>query len=367
MSKKDLFAMPDMFPVAVDIRDALEEIEALLAKHVVILPEERYVVALWVIHSYAAGLFQHTPRLLVSSPQMQCGKTSLLEILAALVCRPLHVSNLTAATLFRIIEQASPTLLADEADTYIYDNEDMRSVVNQGHTKAGSMVMRCHPTSLKVEFFDCYSPLVIGQIGLPPATILDRCIPIYMKRKKAAERVEPFISGSPTVQQQCEELQAKSLRWVNDNEQTLRATHPALPPMLQNRNADKWRPLFVIAELAGAPWPDRVLQAASHAIALSSDDDEPLGTQLLFDIRDMIQRVQTPIMETSEMLIGLNDADDRPWKSLRNGKSMDAKKLSDLLRPFGIRPKNHTFPNSVRKKGYTAADFKDAFDRYLPP
>lgn len=139
MSKKELFTMPDMFPAAVDIRDVLEEIEKLLVKHVVILPEERHIVALWVIHSYAAGFFQHTPRLLVSSPQMQCGKTSLLEILAALVCRPLHVSNLTAATLFRIVEQENPTLLADEADTYIYDNEEMRCVVNQGHAKAGSI------------------------------------------------------------------------------------------------------------------------------------------------------------------------------------------------------------------------------------
>lgn len=211
MSKKDLFKMPDMFPAPADVRDTLERILKLLEKHVVILPEERYIVALWVIHSYAAGFFQHTPRLLVSSPQMQCGKTSLLEILAALVYRPLHASNLTPATLFRIIEQESPTLLADEADTYIYDNEDMRSVVNQGHTKAGSMVMRCHPTNHKVEFFDCYSPLVIGQIGLPPDTIFDRCLPIYMKRKKAAERVEPFISDAPSVRQQCEEIQAKCL------------------------------------------------------------------------------------------------------------------------------------------------------------
>ena len=59
------------------------------------------------------------PRLAVTSPEKRSGKTTLLDILAALVLRPLLASNISTAAVFRTIETAHPRLLVDEADRFL--------------------------------------------------------------------------------------------------------------------------------------------------------------------------------------------------------------------------------------------------------
>jgi hypothetical protein len=44
--------------------------------------------------------------------------------------------------LFRYIEEVRPTLLIDEADSFVKDNEEMRGILNSGHTKAAAYVIR---------------------------------------------------------------------------------------------------------------------------------------------------------------------------------------------------------------------------------
>jgi hypothetical protein len=57
-------------------------------------------------------------------------------------CKPLGVANISNAALFRTIELVQPTLLIDEADTFLRDNDDLRGALNAGH-KRGGQVIRC--------------------------------------------------------------------------------------------------------------------------------------------------------------------------------------------------------------------------------
>jgi hypothetical protein len=43
-------------------------------------------------------------------------------------------SNITADAIFRVVAAATPTLCIDEADTFVQGNEDMRGIINSGHT-----------------------------------------------------------------------------------------------------------------------------------------------------------------------------------------------------------------------------------------
>ena len=72
----------------------------------------------------------------------RCGKTLLLIVLGALVPRRLFASNVTPAVLFRTIEKYRPTLLIDEADTFIRENDELRGVLNSGHTRTTAVVIR---------------------------------------------------------------------------------------------------------------------------------------------------------------------------------------------------------------------------------
>ena len=82
-------------------------------------------------------------------------------------------SNMTAATLFRIIEQHQPTVLLDEADAYLRNNEEARSIVNAGHKKDGA-VFRCVGDDHEPRAFNVFSPMVIAGIGNQRDTIEDR-------------------------------------------------------------------------------------------------------------------------------------------------------------------------------------------------
>ena len=363
--KRYSMVVPDPYPHPVDLADVLTAISNLYKKHIILAPAEADMLALWVAHTYCVEAFSHTPRLLFSSPQKGCGKTTAMSLTGAVSYKALHASSLTPAVVFRIIDKEGPTILADEADTYVYENEDMRNVFNLGHTKSAARVLRCAPNTHEVEEFYAYAPMAIGQIRLPPDTILDRCIVVMMRRKKASEHVEPFDAEHPKIKSYCETIQSKLLRWAGDNQRTIGTMYPQLPPALQNRTADKWRPLFAIAELAGPVWVQKVQVAAGNMVHYTDDDDSGLEIQLLSDIRTVVTKSQASHVSTSDLLAALNDMADRPWPTIYYGKSLDAKRLSDLLRPFGITPKNYTFVGGLRKKGYDVSDFYDSFQRYL--
>ena len=104
----------------------IDETVATIRRFVVLPDYTDAAVALWCAFVHAHDLFQHSPRLVVRSPEKRCGKTTLLNLLLKLVPRPLPCSNITGPALFRTIELAGPTLLIDEADTFLGDQDDLR-------------------------------------------------------------------------------------------------------------------------------------------------------------------------------------------------------------------------------------------------
>jgi len=81
-------------------------------------------LALRVLHTYAFELRDVTAYLGIESPEKRCGKTTLLGVLNELVNRPIAASNISSPAFFRVIEEARPTLLIDEADTLLAGNRN---------------------------------------------------------------------------------------------------------------------------------------------------------------------------------------------------------------------------------------------------
>lgn len=95
-------------------------------------------IALWCAHTHGYEVFTCSPRLNISSPEKGCGKTTTRDVLALFVSRPLPTENLSVAVLFRVTEKHKPTLLADECDSWIRDNEELRGMLNSGHRRGGT-------------------------------------------------------------------------------------------------------------------------------------------------------------------------------------------------------------------------------------
>lgn len=105
-------------------------------------------VTLWAGHTYLAPRFDSTPRLAVLSPERECGKSRVLELLALTSAGAEMLSGASPAYLFRRIgtEGAGPvTLLLDEADAIWKRGksdeaaEALRSIVDAGHRKGATV------------------------------------------------------------------------------------------------------------------------------------------------------------------------------------------------------------------------------------
>jgi putative DNA primase/helicase len=107
-----------------------------------------------------------------------------------LVLRPLPSTNVTPAAIFRVIEAHRPTLLIDEADTFLYHNDELRRVLN-GNRK-GSTVLRTVGDDHEPRAFATYSACAVALIGALPDTLHDRSV--STKAKAASFRQASAIS-----------------------------------------------------------------------------------------------------------------------------------------------------------------------------
>ena len=152
--------------------------------------------ALWVVHTYLLDCFGISPRLAITSPEKGCGKTTPLDVLSQLVWRPLPTANASAAAIFRVVELQRPTLLIDEADTFLPENEELRGILNSGHRQGGS-VIRTVGEEFEPRSFSTYSACAIALIGRLPATLADRSVPIELRRRRTTNQSSRFGLTAP--------------------------------------------------------------------------------------------------------------------------------------------------------------------------
>jgi putative DNA primase/helicase len=352
---------PKQWETIVTGQELLSELIAALRRYVVMNDNETVATALWIIQCHAFRAFNIAPRLAITSPEKGCGKTTLLDLLGALVPRALSAANVGAAAVFRVIEMVQPTLLIDEADTFLRDNDELRGILNSGHRKGGS-ALRCVGDNHEPRQFSTWAPAAIAMIGRLPDTLEDRSIAVRLRRRRPDEAVERLRVDRA---KDLDDLARKVARWVADNMQDLLLADPVMPATLSNRAEDNWRPLVVIADVIGGEWSARVRQVAETLVSVASVDEQSAGPMLLADIKRIFEGENVDRVSTEELLNALLKLDDRSWSEWKNGKPMTKAGLSRLLGKFGIISENVRFAGSVLK-GYHLHRFEDAFARYLP-
>ena len=312
------------------------------------------------MHSFLTERFLVSPRLGIRSPTKGCGKTLLLDVLGRLVARPLTTASVTPAAIFRVVEAHRPTLLIDEADTFLYDNDELRGVLN-GNRK-GSTVLRTVGDDHEPRAFSVYTAVAIALIGALPDTLHDRAVTIDLQRRRPNEMITPY---RPDRADHLDTLARKAVRWAQDHADRIGESDPAMPDGVINRMADNWRPLLAIADAAKGEWPQRARKAAEASRGAEGDEASRLEL-LLADIRTIAKgKVQ---MASADLVKELVASEGRPWAEMgKAGKPLTQNKLARMLKPLGIAPENIYVGDEKRPKGYVFKHFEEAFTRYLPP
>ena len=337
--------------------EVANEVEWILKKHVYLSSEHYYTaITLWIFLTYVYDKFNILPILLITSPVLRCGKTTLLLTLKGLVNKGLSTSNITSAAAYRTVEEFKPTLLLDEAEK-LPKNDEFRGIINAGHTKETAFVVRVgsKEVNFKLDSFNTFCPKVVAMIGKPCDTWLDRSIHIKMERKTKDIHIKKLPID---FNAQMKPLRQKLAKWACGD---LRQIEEEFD-LSNDRAVDNWIPLISIAHSLNDEW---VIKAKRAMVFMESDEDEDdLKIELLQDIQQYFNEKGDKVSSTA-LVDYLLELEDRPWADLRHGKGITPHTLANMLRDFNIKPKNLRWEGKILK-GYDVKDFKEVFLQYLP-
>lgn len=352
--------------------NALDLVHAMVGRFVVLKPYQQIAVALWIVHTHVYNQFMVTPHLVLRSPVANCGKTTLLDIVAKLTARAEKFDSITVAGLVRLIDEQHPTLLIDEADNFnltLPHNGRMRRIFNSGHRKGGTEGLVEHG---KLRKFSTFTPLALAlpqAVGGLPRASNSRSITINLERADDQHKLERFDADRPDPDF---DITYRAI-WAWQREVVLDCD-PELPETLRNRFADNWRVLIAVADSFGRGWGELAREAA--LIFSREHRDADARILLLVDIRKIFNACGLDRLSTKtllEALHGLDDA-DAEWREFDGVRGdQQPHKLRDtevgvMLRDFGIRsrsiwPLNRT-ASTRSAKGYRRTQFEKAWRQY---
>jgi putative DNA primase/helicase len=343
--------------------DQIAETVAAAVKTYAVLPDTAPdAIALWVLHTWLVNGFSISPRLAVTSPTKGCGKTTVLRFLTKVVRRPKRAGSISPSALFRVVEKFQPCVLLDETEKYIEHGSDLHALLNEGHAKGGT-VLRVLGEKLELREFAIFGAVAFARNGKLPDDLEQRSIVIEMQRRRADEPLAELRDD------RCESLQRIArmcARWADDNANALADCDDPDMGLLINRDADNWRPLYIIASTIGADWPGRIRDAAAM---LAPRESESVGPMLLADIKAVFDDKGLDRLASVEICAALTVREDRPWAEWKASKGASPKpltpnQLARLLKPFGIAPTGTIRVEDRTFKGYYAHQFGPAWDRY---
>ncbi len=348
----------------------LDEIVATIKQFVIIGDDEAIALAVWAVHTYVFRQRDAVAYVAIQSPEKRCGKTTLLSVLAGLADKALVASNVSVGALFRAIDEAGPTLLIDEADTFLGHNSVMRGILNCGNTRRTAFVLRiaerkhrksgADPEPVEgqsnVVRYSCWCPKVVAMIGNVPETLADRSIVINMVRKLVSEECAPLSEFNPKP------IQRKCARWAMDNTKAVQDYPRQDLRMVSDRASDTYEPLMVLARLAGGDWPDRLTKAATRLCSHENTDAE--SASLLLDTLAVFIVMNAKRIFSRTLAAQLKGKSGWAVYDITSRQEVSELSVARVLRRYGIKPVAVRVGNEVAK-GYKWEQLTGALEHYV--
>ncbi|MEV4888765.1 DUF3631 domain-containing protein [Nonomuraea sp. NPDC055795] len=343
--------------------DLLDRLRAALTRYV-ILPsaETADAVTLWIAATHAQPAWAHAPRLVIRGPEKRCGKSRLLDVVEATCHEPFITVNSSSAAVYRSITEDPPTMLVDEADTIFGPkadgNEDLRGLLNAGHQR-NRPAKRYDVNTNSVQSIPTFAMAALAGIGAMPDTIEDRAVVIRMRRRAPGETAAPYRHrrDRPALRTLATRLE----QWLRADLPTLEHAEPGMP--VEDRAADTWEPLVIVADHAGRNWPDRA-RAAALALTAEADDNGQTSARVRLLAACRTAFGPDTALPTAALLERLRADPEGEWNE-HGPTGLTAMKLGTMLREYDIRSAMMRFPTG-QARGYQRADFADAWARYCP-
>jgi hypothetical protein len=128
-----------------------------------------------------------------------------------------------------------------------------------------------HGTIVTTEDTPVYAAVAVAGLGWLPDTLLARSIIIRMRRRLRTEAVEPYRRRDHAPQGK--EIGRRLAGWAGTVIEAAKSMRPEMPAGVEDRAADCWEALLVVADLAGGEWPRLAREAAVALVAVLEEPD----------------------------------------------------------------------------------------------
>lgn len=368
------FTPVEEWPEPVSAAAILPDLIAAIRRHVAMPESPALVTALWIMHTHALNAFDISPRLIITSAEPGCGKTTLLRLLSSLVARPLEICAASPRAILNSLEY-TPTLLIDDGATLLRSSE-IANTIRHGRQRSACMLHNARFDLLSLPLFTAAALALHGR--LPPA-LARRSIEIALARFAPSDSI---LRLRDEHRAPLDQLRRMLARWAGDEVDNLRAAESSRA-LAEDEN---WTPLLTIAASAGAQWETHAREAMQQILRQT-----PTLLQLLLsDIRKIIDHVAAgkfalhgpdgaPVTDTdrvrsADLVRLLAELNGQPWCEWgRAGQPITTHALARLLAEAGVRPSTMHFraisPGGATSyftdRGYLVSHFAVAFAHYL--
>ena len=344
------------------------DLASYLRKYVVLEDDYRDTVALWILHCWAIDAFYTTGRLLIRSPEKECGKSVLLDVMEAVLPEAVSSVSMTGASMYQRLEaDHPPVFLIDEIDTSLGSKrakdsealELLKAVLNGGYRR-GRTVDRGGKDG-KPKQYPTFAPVALAGIDSAlSAPFLSRAITIEMRKRLSFEECSGYAWG-PKTEAEAQMLKERCELWALGQVDRLRDAEPEMPEGVEGRKQEIWGPLLAVADAIGGEWPERARSAVENAV-----QGPPESATVAHDVLVAVRLVFDDETLASKTIVDrLKDLDEYDFHKWNNGGGITQRELALRLATYRIRSRNVRVAGEV-VKGYRREQFTDAWTRYAP-
>ena len=208
-------------------------------------PDKRLYVfmPIWVIGTYFYTMFRKYPYIYVTGMK-HSGKTKNLELFEKVCYNAMFSTDISSASLFRVVEDSGATLLIDEAERI---DQNLRKLLLSGYKSAGK-AYRVEEVGGKktVVAYNVFCPKAIANIEGLDEVLEDRCIGFTMLRGKNKQIILREVPETHPLFEKAKYLlyTLALTRWY----ELYKIFNEIQPPLeLDGRTWELWKPIFAIA------------------------------------------------------------------------------------------------------------------------
>lgn len=335
-----------------------DEMLAVVNKYCVMSEGYAEIVVLWCLGTYFIKDIQYFPRLVLTSPIPQCGKSQVLKVIKALTKGATYEGAITQAALIRVIDQKRiKIIILEEVDEAIDKGGDFTQIINNG-VERGTTFTVCDPNKTKeVIRRKVFKPMVLGGIAITDKLTeasLERSIVLTLQKEEGIEITS--IEGE-SIKRSYLKLKGKLAKAVKATEYVT-----TKPPLLSdNRAISVWKPLYSVAHMLGGEWITKVELSYKEFTSVAKDDPNNVAllkrVNGLWDELPIFKSIDQEWLTIVDLVECLNEDSDYD--------NISPKKVASLLRTFDIKPRQKRKDSrSNPKNSYEVKALKKCADKY---